>query len=237
VKTVRFAKPKYVGDPINAVRIFNEKEVDELIVIDINATKDKRTPDTFILEEIVSEAFMPIAYGGGITNLSQITSILKCGVEKVVINYEAYRNIEFIKSAVKEFGSSTIVGGVDVKINMWRKEMVCLKNGNLKTNKEAKLWALELQAAGVGEVFINSIDFDGTYNGYSIKLLREISDSLDIPIIACGGAGSLDDIKELFNKTNVQAAAAGSIFVYHGPHKAVLISYPSRIEIQKILSG
>ncbi|HHH49952.1 MAG TPA: imidazole glycerol phosphate synthase subunit HisF [Saprospiraceae bacterium] len=235
VKTIRFSSPKYVGDPINAVKIFNDKEADELMVIDIYATKEKREPNISILEDIVSEAFMPIGYGGGISTSKQITQILKCGVEKVVINYQAFRNIEFIKNAVNEFGSSTIVAGIDIKKNFWGKEKVYLKNGKIKTDKSPVSWAVELATAGVGEILINSIDLDGTYKGYDITLLQEISDKVDIPIIACGGAGSLLDIKEVFQKTSVQAAAAGSIFVYHGPHKAVLISYPTQEEIKNIL--
>lgn len=236
VKTVKFKNPKYVGDPINAVKIFNDKEVDELVVLDIYATKEKRTPDLQMIEDIVSEAFMPIAYGGGISSTDQIRDILKVGVEKVVLNKSAHTKPMFVKEAVKIFGSSTIVGGIDYKSTLFSKERVFTQNGKIKNNASVKEAAKYLETLGVGELFLNSIDRDGAYTGYDINLLQAISNELSIPIIASGGAGSLEDIGDLFSETNVNAAAAGSIFVFKGTHKAVLISYPSLTETRKILN-
>lgn len=234
VKTVKFKNPKYIGDPINAVKIFNDKEVDELVVLDIMASKEKQSPDISMIKDIVSEAFMPVAYGGGVTTIDQIREILKVGVEKVVINTAAHIDNLFIKEAVRVFGSSTIVGGIDYKSTFFSKDIVFIKGGRIKTKSSVKNSARLLESLGVGELFINSIEREGSYTGYDQVLLSELSSELNIPIIASGGASNLKDIKELFSNTNVNAAAAGSIFVFKGPHKAVLISYPDIHEIEKI---
>lgn len=234
IKTVKFKKPTYIGDPINAVKIFNDKCADELILLDINATKENYLPNYKVINEIVSEAFMPIGYGGGIKDLHTIQQLLKVGVEKVILNYSAYSNREFLKTAVKEFGGSTIVVSMDTKKDIWGRKRIFVKNGSVNTKMDPFLYAKELELLGVGEVFINSIDQDGTFQGYDIELIREISKELAIPVVACGGASSLSDFKKVL-EAGAMGAAGGSIFVYQGPHKAVLITYPDDKQLKYII--
>jgi len=226
VKTTRFKNPRYIGDPINAVRIFNDKEVDELILVDIAATRLGADPDLSLASEIAGEAFMPVCYGGGIKSLQQIESILRVGVEKVLINSAAATDSGLIKSAAKEFGSSTIVGGFDVKHSWFKQIKVAIRSGTVKTRYLALDYARRLEDLGCGELFVNSIDRDGTYSGYDCQLLGDVASAVKIPVIGCGGAGGLDHVRELFTHTNVGAAAAGSMFVYYGPGRGVLINYP-----------
>jgi cyclase len=236
VKTEKFKNPKYVGDPINAVRIFNEKEVDELIFLDIDASKHNREPNLSIIEDLASECFMPFAYGGGITSLQQIQRILKIGVEKVIINHSALGDANFVKEASKHFGSSTIIVAMDIKKDLW---------GNYKLydhirQKTEKIGPQEhaqrICDAGAGELFINNVDRDGTYLGFDLPILETINKTVSVPVIACGGASRLADLKEAVSKANVSAVAAGSLFVYQGPHRAVLISYPSQEELRQLFS-
>ena len=235
-KTVNFKNPKYIGDPINAIKIFNDKEVDELVFLDIMATRQKRTPDISKISQFTSECFMPFAYGGGITTLQQIQRILKVGVEKVILNQSALKNPDFIKEAAKHFGSSTIIVAVDIKKDLW---------GNYKVYDHVKKktvgltpveYALQMCEAGAGELFINNVDKDGTYTGFDSQILESINKIVSVPVIACGGASGTNDLKEVVTKANVSGVAAGSIFVYQGPHRAVLISYPSQEELQRLFS-
>lgn len=230
VKTTRFKNPQYIGDPINAVRIFNDKEVDELIVVDIAATRFGSEPDLSLVSEIAGEAFMPVCYGGGIKTLQQIEQILRIGVEKILINFSAFGSGGLVASAAKEFGSSTIVGGIDFKYTWFKQTKVAIKSGTVRTKISPKDYAKRLEELGCGELFINSIDRDGTYSGYDYQLLGDIASSVKIPVIGCGGAGGLEHVRELFMQTNVSAAAAGSMFVYYGPSRGVLINYP-RLEV------
>lgn len=233
VKTIKFNNPKYVGDPINAVKIFNEKEVDELIFLDINATKDKKKPSFELLEKITSECFMPICYGGGINNIQDIKTIISLGVEKVCVNSFASENPYFIKDASDKFGSSTIVASIDVKKNIWGKYEVYINGGTKNTKKDPLELAVNYEKMGAGEILINSIDRDGTQKGYDINLIKSISSNVNLPVIACGGAGSFNDIKKVINEGNV-SAAAGSLFVFQGEHRAVLINYLSAEQISEI---
>ena len=237
VKTTKFTSPKYVGDPINVVRIFNEKEVDELIFIDIEASRNKRAPNLTVIRELASECFMPFAYGGGITTIDQIRSILKIGVEKVILNQAVLSNPDFVSEACKYFGSSTIVGAMDVKRDFWGKLWVYDHVRKKSTNYDPLTYAKKLEKLGVGEIFINDVDRDGTFKGFDIDAISRINKTLSTPLIACGGASDLNNIKDLINETNINAVAAGSLFVYQGPHRAVLVSYPNRSQIKEILTN
>lgn len=234
IKTVKFAKPKYVGDPVNAVKIFNEKAVDELVLLDIYASKEKRKPDLGYLEDIVSEAFMPIGYGGGIIGVAEMAEVLKVGIEKIIVNHQSFKNIQVIEEAAKEYGSSTIVGSMDVKKDFFGRQKVFVLNGEQNTKYNPLDWAKKLEQAGVGELFLNVIDKDGTYTGYDVELVRQISEVVQVPVIACGGAGSLLDVKKVLTEGKASAAAAGSIFCFYGPHKAVLINYPNREDFEAL---
>jgi cyclase len=236
VKTEKFKNPKYVGDPINAVRIYNEKEVDELIFLDIDASRNGVEPNLSTIEDLATECFMPFAYGGGITTLQQIQRILKIGVEKVILNQTALKNPDFIKEAAKHFGSSTIIVAVDIKKDLWGNYKVYDHVKKKTVGQTPAEYALQMCEAGAGELFINNVDRDGTYTGFDSQILESINKIVSIPVIACGGASGTNDLKEVVSKANVSGVAAGSIFVYQGPHRAVLISYPSQEELQRLFS-
>ena len=233
-KTVKFKDPKYVGDPLNALRIFNEKQCDEIILLDILASKNKQKINYNLINEIATECFMPLAYGGGISNIKEIENILKLGVEKVIINTALFNSSAFLKEAVKEFASSTIVASVDIKKNIWGKQNVYSHSGTKVAITDPIEFLKYLQEIEVGEIMINDVDRDGTSIGYDFDLMNKLSNSVNIPLIAAGGCKDLDDIKKLFQNTNVSATAAGSFFVFHGKYRAVLISYPSPEEINMI---
>jgi cyclase len=236
VKTQKFKNPKYVGDPINAIKILNEKEVDELIFLDITASKEHKKPNLKLLNEIATECFMPLCYGGGIKTIEDIKNIISCGVEKVSLNTIAIENPDFVKSASDIFGSSTIVVSMDVKKNFWGKKTIYSYLGTKSTGLDPISFAVEMQKKGAGELLINSIDKDGLMNGYDYELIKQISKEVDIPVIACGGAGELKHLKEAIN-AGASAVAAGSMFVFHGKHRAVLINYPSQVELQNLFKN
>lgn len=231
-KSFNFSTYKYIGDPINAIRIFNDKEVDELVFLDIEATSKNREPDLHVLTNIVSECFMPLSFGGGINSLDMIRDILNIGVEKIILNTGAFRNPGFVEEAVKFFGSTSVVVSIDAKKNILNNYSVYINGGKEKTKKSPVDWAIECEKLGVGEIMINSIDNDGMMNGYDWRLLKSVSDSVSIPVIASGGASSLSDFSKAIDECNVSAVAAGSFFVLHGRHKAVLIQYPSKKELE-----
>ena len=234
-KTVQFKNPVYIGDPINAVKIFNEKEVDELCFLDIEASKNKKEPNYELLGKIVDEAFMPFGYGGNITNVEQVRKLLRIGIEKVVINTAAFDNRKLIPLLYDQFGASTVVASVDVKKNFFGKYELYSHDGTQAQKGNVFDHCEQLEKAGAGELFVNSIDRDGKMTGYDISLIKEIANRVGIPVIACGGAGKLEHIKECSDNTNAAAFAAGSLFVYHGPHKAVLINYPTQNELKELL--
>ncbi len=235
VKTVRFSNPKYLGDPRNIVRIFNEKEVDEIVLLDITATIEKRKPDFNLISEIVSEAFMPIGYGGGIRSIDDIKNLFKIGIEKVIINSYAVEKPEFIREASERFGSQSIVAAMDVKRNLFGKYYIYSQSGKEKINSQLELHSKRMEELGAGELLLNSIDRDGTMSGYDIELIRKISSVVSIPVIASGGAGQLKHFKEA-TVAGASAVAAGSMLVYQGVHKAVLINYPTQQELKEYLS-
>lgn len=230
-KTVKFNNPKYIGDPINAVKIFNDKEVDELCFLDITATLEKREPNFKVISEIASECFMPLSYGGGIRTMEHAQQLFKIGVEKVIINSGSYHDPNLIKTITTHFGNQSVIGCMDVKKSFFGKTEVYISSGKKNTGKDPFVFAQELQQMGAGELMVNSIDRDGTLQGYDIELINRISEKVDIPVIACGGASGVNDIARVLKRGKASAAGAGSIFVFHGKHKAVLINYPKRQEI------
>lgn len=236
VKTVKFSQPKYVGDPINAVKIFNEKEVDELVFLDITATIENRKPPFDLISRIASECFMPFCYGGGITTVEDIAELFKLGVEKVAINTQALRNPSLIERAAESFGSQSIVVSIDAKKNLFGKYRVFMHGGRKSAKIDPVSFAKQMEAAGAGELLLNSIDRDGTGQGYDLELIRTVSESVRIPVIACGGAGKLDDFSEAVKDAGASAVAAGSLFVFQGPHRAVLITYPATSELERRLN-
>ncbi len=237
VKTVNFRNPKYIGDPINAVKIFNEKEVDELIVLDIDASVDKRQPDYNMIQNIAEECRMPLCYGGGVKSVEQVEKIIGLGVEKVAISSAAIDNPGLIEKASKCVGNQSIVVVLDIKKRLFGNNYnIWLKNAMEKTRKDPIEFAIELEQLGAGEIVLNSIDKDGTMNGYDITLIEKLINSMSIPITVLGGAGSLKDIGSLISKFGLVGAAAGSLFVFKGAYRAVLINYPSRAEKEAMLS-
>jgi cyclase len=236
VKTVKFKDSTYIGDPINAVKIFNEKEVDELIFLDIDATRNKKEPSFDMIQNIASECFMPFAYGGGIQFLNQIEKIIKSGAEKIIINSNAFLQKNFVREAVNQFGSSTIVVSIDVRKGFFEGYSVYIKGGTHNTGKNPVEYAKEMEAQGAGEIFLNSIDRDGVMEGYDIELIKSVAHSIRIPVIACGGAGKLDDFRSAVSQGGASAVAAGSFFVFHGKRRAVLITYPSYQEISNLFN-
>ncbi len=235
VKTIKFKASEYVGDPINTIRIFNEKEVDELILLDILATVDQKRPPMKLISEIASECFMPLCYGGGIRSIDDIKEILNIGVEKVAMNTYAVDNPHFIRDAAETFGSQSIVVAIDVKRSFLGKHEIFTHGGREATVLDPVEFAIQVEEMGSGEIFLNSIDRDGTMQGYDIELIRKVSEAVSIPVIACGGAGKLSDFADAVTLGRASAVAAGSFFVFHGKHRAVLISYPSRQELSEVL--
>ena len=231
VKTVKFGDSKYVGDPINAVRIFNEKEVDEILVLDILATRQGRGPDLPRIREIAGECFMPLAYGGGVRSLDDVASLVAQGAEKVAINTKAVEDPAFVKAAAERFGSSTIVVSMDVKSGLLGKRTVRTRGATKDSGLDPVVFARSMEAAGAGELLVNSVDRDGTMEGYDLDLVRSVAEAVSIPVIACGGAGTLTHLHEAA-AAHASAAAAGSLFVFQGPHRAVLISYPTGDELR-----
>lgn len=231
VKSVKFKDYKYVGDPMNAVRIFNEKEVDELAIIDIDASREKRVPDISRIEEIVSEAFMPIAYGGGITTSEQVKRILSVGVEKVILNRSAHKNPALVTEIASQSGSQSVVVSIDYKKNLFGKTTVYIENGKTNTGLDPLTYAKQMESAGAGEILLNSIERDGSFSGYDLDMIEKISHAINIPMIAVGGASSLSDFKQAVQH-GASAVSAGSLFVFQRPHRAVLISYPSQQELE-----
>lgn len=225
-KSEKFKNYRYLGDPINAVNLFNELKVDELCFLDIEATKEKRLIDLNLLKRIADEASMPFAVGGGIRSIENIRDILKVGAEKVVISTYAIQNPDFIKDASSEFGSSTISICIDVKKNLFGNYKIFLKNGRKSTDINPIDFVKKMEEKGAGEIIINSIENDGTMSGYDIPLVRSISESVSIPVIALGGAGKIEDFKEVVESAYASAVAAGSFFIYKGARRAVLINYP-----------
>jgi imidazole glycerol-phosphate synthase subunit HisF len=236
VKTIKFDQPKYVGDPLNAVKIFNEKEADELIVLDIDATRQNREPDYQMIQDLAVECRMPLCYGGGVTSVGQFKKIISLGVEKVAISAAAVKDPLLISHAAKVVGSQSVVVVVDVKKKRFSsKYEVYTNNGRLATKLDIVELAKKFESLGAGEIVINSIDQDGSMQGYDLKLVEQVRNAVSIPLTVLGGAGSYDHINELICRFGVIGAAAGSLFVFKGKYRAVLINYPNRKEKDEII--
>ena len=235
VKAVKFRDPTYIGDPINSVRIFNEKEVDELVFLDITATPENRGPDFDLLADIAGEAFMPMSYGGGITSLDQVQRIFSLGFEKVVINTAAYGSPQLIRDAVSIYGSQSIVGCIDVRRKILGRNELYSHGGKKRRSVGLHDHVTSLESLGIGEILVNSVDRDGTQSGYDLKLIHQVSSAVDVPVVACGGASGIEDFVAAVEDGGASAVAAGSLFVFVGPHRAVLINYPDRAELSSRL--
>jgi cyclase len=233
-KTRKFKDAKYLGDPVNAVRVFNDLACDELIVVDIKATVEGREPDFIFIEEFASEAFMPLTFGGGITSVEQIGRLFSIGVEKVVVN-SAAQDGRLVSDAAAIFGSQSIVVSMDVRKTLFGQYEIWTHSATCNTHQDPIAFAQRMQGFGAGELFVQSVEYEGTSSGYDISLITQICEAVRIPVIACGGAGSLDDIRELLRRTGASGAAAGTLFTLHGKHRAPLISYPSPQEIASLV--
>ncbi len=234
VKTTKFKDPKYVGDPINAVKIFNEKEVDELIVVDIDASVNNVEPDFDLIENLAAECRMPLCYGGGIKNADQAQQIVSSGVEKVALSSAIINDPSLVDSISKRIGQQSVVAVLDVKKQMFGRYSVFVNNAKKNTKRDPFDLAREFESRGAGEIVINSIDHDGMMDGYDMALAEKMRDAVNLPMTVLGGAGSLQDIKDLVKEFSIIGAAAGSFFVFKGKYRAVLISYPSPEEKRQI---
>lgn len=233
VKTYKFSKSKYIGDPLNAVRIFNDKEVDEILLIDISATKDNKSPNFELIENISSQCLMPLTYGGGIKTISDAKTLFSIGVEKISLQRAAFENPIIINQLSEIFGQQSIILSVDLKRTFFNQVKIY---NYLNGKKSSKNWIeaiKELIDFGVGEVLLNSVDQDGVLRGPDLELIKLISNKIDIPLIALGGVSGLGDMRDLVN-AGASAVAAGSFFSFYGPHKAVLLTYPKPFEIENL---
>jgi cyclase len=230
VKTVNFKSPKYVGDPINTVRIFNEKEVDELAFFDIDATVLNKEPDYILIEKLANQSRMPLCYGGGVKTVKQAQKVFGLGIEKIALSSAAIQNPQLVSQIAERVGSQSVIVVLDVKKKLFGGYEVYTHNGKKATGINPVKFSQELEKMGVGEIIINSIDQDGLMKGYDLNLIDKIAETISIPLTVLGGAGSLLDIEKIIEKHGVIGVAAGSLFVFKGPYKAVLINYPNQTE-------
>jgi cyclase len=237
VKTVRFAEQKYVGDPVNAVRIFNEKEVDELTVLDIDATTLGREPDYRLIENVAAESRMPLCYGGGIKTVDQARRIIGLGVEKVAISSAAVENPSLVAAIAEQLGAQSVVVVIDVKRGRGNRYEVVTHNGRVTSSRTLEEFILEVQRLDAGEIVVNSIDYDGSMKGYDLDAARAARRVATVPLTVLGGAGKLSDLRNLISEFGVVGAAAGSLFVFKGIYKAVLINYPSHEEREQLIQA
>lgn len=235
VKTVGFDKPKYVGDPLNAVRIFNEKEVDELMVVDIDATRQQRDPDYALIAKLAAECRMPLAYGGGVHSVEQFERLVSLGVEKVAASAAAVTDLGLITAAAERVGGQSVVVVIDVR-RKGKGYEVYTHNGTRATGLDAVAFARRAQTAGAGEIVVNSIDRDGQMKGYDLELVNLMRNAVNCPLTVLGGAGTLADVGALIKEFGIIGAAAGSLFVFKGIYRAVLINYPSRNDKDKLVA-
>jgi cyclase len=226
VKTTKFSHPKYIGDPLNTVRIFNELEVDELCFLDIRATLNESEPPYNLLEQIAAECFMPLSYGGGIRSFEQAQKIFRCGIEKIILNSANYYNKDLIRKLSEYYGSQAIIAAIDVKKNFWGHDMVTSHSGTKKQSSDPVQWALAVQQMGAGEILLTAIDREGTWSGFHIELIRKVSTAVSIPVIAHGGAGAEEHIRQVAISTAAGAVAVGSFFLYQKKDKGVLVNFP-----------
>lgn len=236
VKTVRFANPSYLGDPINIVKLFNDKEADELILLDITATIERRGPGFDYLGSLTSECFMPMCYGGGVRTVDDVRRVLATGVEKVAINTAAIDDPDLLTRAADVFGSQAIVASIDVNKDWLGRTRVFTHAGRKNRGLDPVAAAKEAERRGAGEILLTSIDRDGTMSGYDTGLIARVAAQVTVPVVACGGAGRYEHLADAV-AAGASAGAAGSMFVYQGPHRAVLINYPSAGELRRIFNA
>jgi len=235
VKTVRFASPTYVGDPINAVRIFNDMEVDEIVVLDIGATSDGTGIPFDLIGEMASECFMPMAYGGAVRGVEDARRVLGLGIEKVVVNSAAAADTSVIRAVADAFGSQAVVASVDVRKRMFGGYRAYSRGGRAKIHGPVNDWVRTLEAAGAGEILVTSIDRDGTMIGYDLDLVRLVTSAVRVPVVAAGGAGSVEDIGSVVRVGGASAAAVGSLAVFQGRNRAVLINFPTPAQLRAVM--
>lgn len=228
VKTVRFKNPSYIGDPINAIKIYNEKEVDELVFLDINASREKRAPRFDFIRECASECFMPFSYGGGVRSLEDFARLYRIGVEKVLVNTLCLTNPEVVREAVRQYGSTSVVGSVDYKKALIGGKRVYSASGASTRRNVIDHCRFLADDVGVGELLLYSVDRDGTWSGFDLETIREVGAAVGVPLIACGGAGSIAHLREVLEQTPANAAALGSMAVYQKQGMGVLINFPRR---------
>lgn len=234
VKTVNFKNPKYVGDPINAVRIFNDKGVDELAIFDIDATVLRRDPNYSLIERLASQSMMPLCYGGGVKTVEQAQRIFSLGIEKIALSSAVFENPLLITEISERVGSQSVIVVLDVKKKLFGGYEIFTHNGKKATGINPLIFAEKAQRLGAGEIVINSIDKDGLMKGFDLDLIDKVREKITIPMTVLGGAGSLEDIEKVIDKHGVIGVAAGSLFVFKGPYKAVLINYPTQLQKNKI---
>lgn len=234
VKTVNFKNPKYVGDPINAVKIFNEKAVDELAIFDIDATVLGKEPNYSLIECLASQSMMPLCYGGGVKTVEQAQRIFSLGIEKIALSSSVLHNPQLITQIAERVGAQSVIVVLDVKKKLLGGYEVYTHNGKKTTGINPIKFVEEAQRLGAGEIVINSIDRDGVMKGYDLDLITKVREKISLPMTVLGGAGSMEDIKKVIDQHGVVGVAAGSLFVFKGPYKAVLINYPTQIEKNKI---
>lgn len=237
VKTVRFKKPKYIGDAINTVRIYNQKEVDELIFLDINATANGKKPCFELIKHISQECFMPFSYGGGIQSIDDVGCLFSLGVEKISINSSAMKDYGFISEISKIYGAQSVIVSIDAKKDFWGNYKVYTDNGRKKSKLSPVKYAKIAEDHGAGEILLTSIEEDGTMKGFDIKMIKAVTEAVSIPVIACGGAGCVGDLEKAILLGNASAVAAGSLFVYQNTNRSVLINFPDRNELKTVIEG
>ena len=236
VKTIGFSSPKYIGDPLHAVHLFNEFNADELILLDIKATKENRCIPIDFVRNVGEEANMPFSVGGGIKSLEEIRQLLEAGAERVVLGTVAAETPSFVREASVRFGKSTIEVCIDVKYSCWGKLQVVARNGQKVISADVVGFTKEMERMGAGELLIQSVNKDGTYQGLEVAVLQEVSQSVGIPVVGLGGLASLEEIRIIHPRTNLNGYAAGSLFIYQGKHRGVLVNYPSSDEVKKLFN-
>jgi cyclase len=237
VKTKQFRHFTYVGDPCNTVRIFNELEVDELVFLDITATRENRPPNLSLLADIANECFMPLGYGGGIKCFEDAKAIFRLGFEKIIINSFAVENTRFISQLAEHFGSQAVIVSIDVKRNLFRDNKVYIRSGTVNTSRDPVEWAREAESLGAGEILLTSIDREGTWQGFDLEMVRSVADAVNIPVIAHGGAGSVAHLGQAVGRGCASAVAVGSMVVFQKKGMGVLVNFPDPEQIEKAIAS
>ncbi|MDP6902873.1 MAG: AglZ/HisF2 family acetamidino modification protein [Verrucomicrobiota bacterium] len=236
VKTVRFGKFTYVGDPCNTVRIFNELEVDELVFLDITATREGRSPNLKILADIANECFMPLGYGGGISSLEQAKAIFDMGFEKVILNSCAAEKPALLTDIAEQYGSQAVITAIDVKTSFWGISTVRTEGARCNTRRDPVEWAQEAEERGAGEILLTSVDREGTWEGFDLDLVKRIVDAVSIPVIAHGGAGCVEDVGKVVQQAGASAVALGSMVVFQKKGMGVLVNFPDKKRLESVLA-